>query len=210
MGKKKFYVVWKGLKPGIYESWDDCQAQIKGFTGAIYKSFPLKELALEAYNKSYENFMGKNTHGNTLSSEEKALLGNPIPDSISVDASCSGNPGRLEYQGADTKSSIILFRKGPYEEGTQNIGEFLAIVHGLAYLAKQQSTIPVYSDSKTAIKWVKEKAVKTKLPRTSKNKALFDLVDRAVLWLKQHDYPNRILKWETAAWGEIPADFGRK
>jgi len=148
MGKKKYYVVWKGINPGVYDKWDDCQAQIKGFTGAIYKSFPSKEQAVNAYNQSYEDFVGKNTHKILLSDEEKALYGTPVPDSISVDAACSGNPGKLEYQGVDTKSGIVLFRNGPYEQGTQNIGEFLAIVHGLAYLTKQESSIPVYSDSK--------------------------------------------------------------
>jgi len=210
MGKKKYYVVWKGLKPGVYDNWEECQAQIKGFNGAVYKSFTSKEQALKAFEQNYDDFIGKNTHLNELSDEEKALVGNPIPDSLSVDAACSGNPGILEYQGVDTKSGIVLFRKGPYQEGTQNIGEFLAIVHGLAYLARQKSSIPLYSYSRTAIKWVKDKKVKTKLPLTNKNKELFDIIDRALNWLNQNEYPNQILKWETAAWGEIPADFGRK
>jgi len=99
---------------------------------------------------------------------------------------------------------------GPFPLGTVNIGEFLAIVHALAYLKKNNNSLPVYSDSRTAIKWVKDKAVKTKLPRNTKSEALFELLDRAIAWLKNNEYPNIVMKWETEFWGEIPADFGRK
>lgn len=43
----KFYAVKNGRKPGIYESWDECKAQVDGYSGAIYKSFKLKSDALE-------------------------------------------------------------------------------------------------------------------------------------------------------------------
>ncbi|MBW6459282.1 MAG: hypothetical protein K0B08_01805 [Bacteroidales bacterium] len=136
--------------------------------------------------------------------------GKPELNSLSVDAACSGNPGVLEYRGVETATGRQLFHQGAFPLGTINIGEFLAIVHALAYLKKHNNTMPVYSDSKTAIKWVNDKAIKTKLPRNNTTDPLFDLVDRAIDWLKENDYPNRILKWETKFWGEIPADFGRK
>ena len=91
-----------------------------------------------------------------------------------------------------------------------NIGEFLALVHGLALLKKKKSSRIIYSDSKIAINWVKRKQCNTKLKRTKKNEALFELIDRALLWLKENEYRTIIVKWETKAWGEIPADFGRK
>ena len=116
----------------------------------------------------------------------------------------------MEYRGVVTKSKKQLFIQGPFEEGTNNIGEFLAIVHGLAYLKKKKSDVIIYTDSKTAISWVKKKKCNTKLERTEKNKSLFELVDRAVTWLKANSYQTTIVKWETKAWGEIPADFGRK
>jgi ribonuclease HI len=127
-----------------------------------------------------------------------------------VDAACKGNPGILEYRGVDTKSGAELFRQGPFPEGTVNLGEFLAIVHALGLLKKMDSDWPVYSDSRTAIAWIKAKRIKTNLKRTAKNEQLFILIDRAITWLKTNPYQNRILKWETAWWGEIPADFGRK
>jgi ribonuclease HI len=130
--------------------------------------------------------------------------------SIAVDAASSGNPGIMEYRGVDTQSKKQLFHKGPYEQGTNNVGEFLALVHGLALLKQKKSNRILYTDSRTAMSWVKKKQCNTKLERTAKNADLFTLVDRAVLWLKNNTYTTVIVKWETKAWGEIPADFGRK
>ena len=52
MGRKKYYVVWNGVSPGIYTSWTDCQLQINGYEGAIYKSFDTVEEAEKAYHSS--------------------------------------------------------------------------------------------------------------------------------------------------------------
>jgi ribonuclease HI len=120
------------------------------------------------------------------------------------------NPISTQYRGVDTKSKKQLFIQGPFEEGTNNIGEFLAIVHGLAFLKQKNSNRIIYTDSKTAMSWVRKKTCNSKLERTDKNKSLFELVDRAVKWLNTNDYNTVIVKWETKAWGEIPADFGRK
>ena len=134
-----------------------------------------------------------------------------IQDSLSVDAACSGNPGQMEYQGVYTKTKDPIFHQGPFPEGTNNVGEFLAIVHGLAYLKKEgRLTTPIYSDSKTAQAWVRNRKAKTNLAQTPRNKPIFDLIDRAEKWLQTNTYQNPILKWDTENWGEIPADFGRK
>jgi len=210
--KRKYYVVWKGKSPGIYTSWEDCQEQIKGVKGAIFKAFPTREAAEEALDKNPKSYIRKRrpSSKDKLSEEEKLLLGKPDYHSIAVDAAVSGNPGRLEYRGVDTKSAKVLFKQGPFADGTNNIGEFLAIVHGLAYLKKRKSDRKLYSDSRTAISWVRKKACNTQLKPTKENATLFELIDRATTWLKQHDYNTPIEKWETQAWGEIPADFGRK
>jgi len=202
MPLNKYYVVWKGLNPGVFDSWKDCEAQIRGFEGAIFKSFPdLKEAQL-AFAGNWKDFISKRV--------SNPKVGNPVLDSLSVDAACSGNPGILEYRGVETQTGNQLFHRGPFPLGTINIGEFLAIVHALAYLKKYDNSLPIYSDSRTAIKWVKDKAVKTKLPRNAKSEPLFELLDRAVHWLNSNEYPNKVLKWQTEFWGEIPADFGRK
>jgi len=209
--KKKYYTVWKGHHTGVFESWDDCKAQIKDFQGAQYKSFSTFEAAKKALKGNYKDYVGKNSaFKSDLTKEQLKKIGQPNYNSISVDAASSGNPGKMEYRGVDTKSKKQLFIQGPFKEGTNNIGEFLALVHGLALLKKNKSDRILYTDSKTAMSWVKKKTCNTKLERNDDNKAVFDLVDRAISWLKNNTYTTTIVKWETKAWGEIPADFGRK
>lgn len=209
--KKKYYTVWKGHKTGVFETWNACKTQIKDFQGAQYKSFPTLDAAQKALEGNYFDFIGKDkTFKSGLSKLELKKIGLPNYNSISVDAASSGNPGIMEYRGVDTKTKKQLFIQGPFEQGTNNIGEFLALVHGLALLKKHDSKLILYTDSRTAMSWVKKKTCNTKLKRSEKNKALFEMVDRAVLWLKENNYTTTIVKWETKAWGEIPADFGRK
>lgn len=211
MPKKKFYVVWNGRKKGVFTSWKVCKAQIDGFEGAQYKSFANLDEAEIASNGKFEDYIGKNTKKPTLTVNEKAKYGLPNLESISVDAACSGNPGKMEYRGVLTHNKQQLFIKGPFKIGTNNIGEFLALVHGIALLkSKNKENIPIYSDSKIAMSWVKQKKCKTKLHFDASNKDLLELIKRAEKWLKENTYKNPILKWETKAWGEIPADFGRK
>lgn len=208
--KKKYYVVWKGKNPGIYDNWDDCKAMISGFEGAQYKAFSSFAEAKTAFDKTFSDYKGKKPLEKTLSKEQLALIGSPNMHSIAVDAASSGNPGKMEYRGVDVKTGKTLFAMGPFEQGTNNIGEFLALVHGLAFLKQHQSDRIIYSDSKIAIGWVKKKVCRTKLKRTHKNEKLFQLIERAEEWLKKTNYSTPIAKWETKAWGEIPADFGRK
>lgn len=199
---KKYYTVWKGIVPGVYHNWEDCHKQIVNFKGALYKSFPTEKEAKNALNYSYSDFLKSKT--------QYMLPKEVISKSISVDAASSGNPGVMEYQGVDTISKKKLFKKGPFKKGTNNIGEFLAIVHGLAFLKKNNSTLPIYSDSLTAISWVKKKKCNTSLKKDNSTVELFMLIGRAETWLKNNSYNNKIIKWNTKKWGEIPADFGRK
>lgn len=208
MAKKNYYVIWNGVKPGVYSSWSEAKAQIEGYEGAIYKSFPSQSEANEAYNNNPWLYIGKNAE-----KKKKASINNIVEivkDSLSVDAACSGNPGLLEYRGVYVKTGEQVFHQGPFEQGTNNIGEFLALVHGLALLKQKNYNIPIYSDSANAIKWVKEKKCKTKLERIPENESLFYLIERAEKWLRENSYTTQIIKWKTNEWGEIPADFGRK
>jgi len=207
--ENKFYVVWVGVKPGVYTSWKDCQKQTKHFEGARFKSFPNQAQAEYAFKDNMWKYLGKKK---TIKPISKAGISGTgiIQDSISVDAACSGNPGDMEYQGVFTKTGELIFHKGPYPDATNNIGEFLAIVHALALLKQQDKNMPIYTDSKTAISWVKNKHAKTKLEQTTRNNEVFDLIQRAETWLKTHSWDIPIYKWDTENWGEIPADFGRK
>ena len=213
----KFYAVWQGNPPGLYTSWADCQKAINGISGAQYKSYPTREQAQRALDGSYKAAVeaGKKQSARSrgkseLSPAELKRIGEPNLYSIAVDAASSGNPGRMEYQGVDTQTGKLLFHQGPFAQGTNNVGEFLALVHGLAYLKKEGSDRLLYTDSRIAMGWVRKKKCGTKLVPHFSNKILFELISRAESWLKTNTYSTTIVKWETKAWGEIPADFGRK
>ncbi len=217
MGKKqRFYVVWKGAQPGVYLSWAECKPQVQHYPNALYKSFTTLAEAEAAYKENPWKYIGGQGNGATPSSKRKHVVqevypsGSIISESIAVDAACSGNPGPMEYRGVYVGDGRELFHYGPLKEGTNNIGEFLAIVHALALLKQKGSNLPIYSDSVNAIKWIKKKKCNTKLEVTGRNKALFELIGRAEKWLHENSYHNAILKWDTERWGEIPADFGRK
>jgi len=202
MTRQKYYVVWKGNKPGIYQSWERCQNEIKNVKGALFKSFSDEAEAKKAYEQGYE------TYKKTLDFID--ISDGPELNSISVDAASSGNPGTMEYQGVDTNTKEVLFKMGPFNNATNNIGEFLALVHGIAILEKDLQKRIIYSDSVTAMSWVRKKRCQTKLKRNDENEEVFILIDRATKWLKENNYSATIKKWETKKWGEIPADFGRK
>ncbi len=206
--KKKYYVVWEGVEPGIYEDWNSAKLQIHGFPGARYKSFTSREEAEFAYNDEYGY---KTSPKKPVSQKERNIASEIITPSISVDAACSGNPGRMEYQGVWTSTGDPIFYQGPFQQGTNNVGEFLAIVHGLAIIKKNEwPSYTIYSDSKIAMGWVAKKKCNTQLQESQKNKDLFTLIRRAEEWLKKNDYSSPVVKWQTKSWGEIPADFGRK
>ena len=204
--KNKFYVVWEGNEPGIYSSWAICQVQIKGYPNAKYKGFPTREEAEDAFASSYADYIGKNKKPKTISAEARKDIN---WDTIAVDAACSGNPGVMEYQGVYTKDGVQIFHQ-KFPLGTNNIGEFLALVHALAMFKQQGVDTPIYTDSKIAMSWVRQKKCKSKLVRNAKTRGLYEVIARAEKWLASNTYSNLILKWDTVNWGEIPADFGRK
>jgi ribonuclease HI len=210
MSKSKFFVVWEGKDPGIYHSWEECKRQIHGFGGAIYKGFATEAEAREAIVSPCWDYIGKNARTKKLATEEITKAGKPDLESLSVDAACSGNPGLMEYRGVYSRTGEEVFHQGPFKNGTNNIGEFLALVHGLAFMKQKNSPLPIYTDSKTALAWVKAKKARTHLEKNETNAILFELVTRAETWLQNNEYSTRIFKWETEVWGEIPADFGRK
>ena len=207
--KQKYYVVWKGVSPGVYTSWTDCQLQIKGFDGALYKSFDTKEEAEHAFASPAHHYIG--THNSKLKTQNlKALPEDFDMNCVAVDAACSGNPGPMEYRGVYLLTGQQIFHFGPIF-GTNNIGEFLAIVHALALMKQKGICMTIYSDSRNALAWIKQKKCKTKLERTPKTEEVFQMIERAETWLKTHTYADiPLLKWETEEWGEVPADFGRK
>ena len=217
MAKKKFYVVWMGHQPGIYTDWTSAKQQIEGYKGAKYKSFPDRGQAEAAFRKGAASYLNQALSKGSGSSQHPRSRQKNVPStsrivgkSISVDAACAGNPGRMEYQGVTTSGKRRLFHRA-FDLGTNNIGEFLALVHALAFLKKQeQPDLPIYSDSKIAMGWIRKGKCKTTLEKNERTRELYDFIARAEAWLKVNTVTNPIYKWKTEAWGEIPADFGRK
>jgi len=207
MSKQKYYVVWKGRKTGIFATWTECEKQVKGVVGAQFKAFDSEVEAEAAYLAKYDDYKGKpSSMGKWKLAEEQ-----PILPSLCVDAACSGATGKLEYRGVNTETGEEIFRAGPYSNGTNNVGEFLAIVHALTWQYKHNMHIPIYSDSENAILWVTAGECKTNLKHSPKNAVLFALIHSAENWLAENELPeDKILKWNTDEWGENPADFGRK
>lgn len=216
---KKYYVVFAGRNPGVYDDWNDAREQIEGFDGARYKGYGSAAEAAQAYRKA----SGKNDGdlGRFLAGASRRALPKPGQpdyftnpevdlDAWAVDASCLGNPGRMEYQGVELMTGRTLFRIGPFDDATNNIGEFLAIVHAMALMAKEGKYHNIYSDSVSGMAWARTRKVKTQLKPTLRNAKVFELMARAVTWLNTHQFPAKVMKWQTEKWGEIPADFGRK
>ncbi len=207
MKSKKYYVVWKGKATGVFRTWEECKKQVYGENGAQYMSFQTEELAQIAYQQGYDKHKKPKA---TVPIASKSTT-KPIMNSIAVDAACNMSTGDMEYKGVYSATKQVLFHQQGFKDCSNNIGEFLALVHGLAYCQQQQfKDIVLYSDSQTAISWVKKKKAATKVVLTLDNQAAMELVKRAENWLKSNAYDTIIHKWQTSDWGEIPADFGRK
>lgn len=266
MTANKYYVVWKGFAPGVYDTWEEAEIQVSGFPEASYRAFKTQEAAVEAFREGFDKQglvqeISKKVKelqeegvkiewdpNKTQTSLQQPPTPQPAPatpsalpplsptgkpliplgardvkvttdpspvrnyilDALAVDAACSGNPGPMEYRGVFVRTGQQVFKIGPLEGGTNNIGEFLAIVHGLALQEQRGTRFPIYSDSVNAQIWVRQGYCKTKLEENETNAPIFDMIRRAETWLRTHSFRVPIIKWETKLWGEIPADFGRK
>lgn len=222
--KPKFYTVWHGRSTGVFATWQECEAQVKGFAGAKYKAFDTYAQARAAFADSPDAHIAACPGTQTIDAAQTHPTrrprtdanGMPIlppevpPNALAVDAACAGNPGPMEYRGVYLATGAEVFRYGPVY-GTNNIGEFLAIVHAFALMHRKGINLPVYSDSRIAQGWVRKQHCATKLPHNERTAPLHRLIARAEQWLRTHDTtPYPLLKWNTGEWGEVPADFGRK
>lgn len=246
MAKQKYYVVWEGREPGVYDNWDDCFEQVNGFPGAKYKAFPSQEAAVSAYRgdgaaeeelltrialhtseaarpvEAAQPGVSVSAKSQPVSAKSQPVSGpasypdySRIPEinlsAIATDGACAGNPGVMEYRGVKVATGEEIFHVGPLPDGTNNVAEYLALVHALALLFKQNDgTTPIYTDSGTAVAWVRNRGCCTKLEPTERNRRIFEMIARANVWIRTHTPTNPILRWSTSLWGEIPADFGRK
>jgi ribonuclease HI len=216
MAKSKYscYVVWAGRKPGIYTTWDETNAQVKGFAGAQYKGFVTRQEAETAYARPApygHNASAPKTaadiQADTAPSAEVIALVGPC---LVVDASCVGNPGPMEYRVVLLPENQIIYNSPKYALGTNNIGEFLAIVQALRHCQQHGLALPIYSDSITGLAWLRKKTCASELSKSPATAALWETISAAEQWLAANPYKNPVHKWNTDEWGEIPADYGRK
>ena len=212
METRKFSVVWAGRAPGIYDSWEECEEQVRNFPGARYKAFRSQTDATAAFrgDSDSEMYALRAIASRQAPQVDYSEFPEIKLEAIAVDAACAGNPGRMEYRGVWVATGEEIFRFGPVDNGTNNIGEFLALVHALALCKQRGWNFPIYSDSVTAQAWVRNRKAKTTLADNAKTHNLLSLVRRAEAWLAKNTYVNPVIKWRTEIWGEIPADFGRK
>lgn len=209
----KFYTVWEGREPGVYDNWDDCLEQVEGFPGARYKSFNTREAAVKAFRGDADSHIGllRKLAGHRNEIADYTAIADIRLDAIAVDGACSGNPGKMEYRCVRVADGVEIFHMGPLEGGTNNIAEYLAIIHAAAMLQKQGNTVtPIYSDSRTAMGWIRRGQSNTTITPNTHNTKVLELLRRADTWLAANRITNPLLKWDTDAWGEIPADFNRK
>ena len=206
--------------PGVYDDLQDALEQVDDFPGASFKSYTSAAAAAEAFRQGTARAEGRELGGLLLDAQRQNMPADGKPDYMSnpeidlngwaVDAACAGNPGKMEYRGVELMSGREIFHVGPFEQSTNNIGEFLAIVHALSLMYSRGEKHTIYSDSVTGMAWVRNRKVKTQLARNPKTEKSFQLMERALSWLNSHSYDVKIRKWDTDRWGEIPADFGRK
>lgn len=213
MSARKFYVVWDGRAPGIYDSWEEARLQIKGFPNARYRAYGSQEEATRAFRGDARQEMALYRQMAARKAEAVNYAAMNIRgDAIAVDGACSRNPGPMEYRGVSVGTGKEIFRVGPVANATNNIGEYLAIIHAAALLKQRGDfTTPIYSDSRTALAWIRAGHHRSKIVPNAGNARACDLLRRADAWLAANGpIRNPLLKWDTENWGEIPADFGRK
>ena len=144
MTTKKYYAVVRGIEPGIYESWEKCQKQIKGFSNASYKSFLNKEDAITFFENGTSN--------------KKEII---IPDKDTAIAYVDGsfNPktkvygygvifvnDKSTYQGCGDKDEVVEMRNVAGEI----LGSSRAIVEAIK---KGYKRIIIYYDYAGIEKW---------------------------------------------------------
>ncbi len=199
---RRYYVVWRGRRPGVYDSWEACAEQVQGYPNALYRAYPSRALAEKAFRMGPE-----------AAWLPTWALAEPGPErpSLAVDASASRPRGPVAYRGVllQPRGKVQPVFEGRLGEATVPLGEFLALVRALQWLDAHEQRMPVYTDSTTALGWFHRGGPSpTALERTPEDARRS--LEEALRWLQQHPGPWDVRLWETAAWGENPADFGRK
>jgi ribonuclease HI len=181
---KKFYVVWKGAKTGVFSSWPETKALIDGRSDAQYMGFESLEAAEQAFQASYtkalmNRSLAKNgssasttkttpsatSRSSTTKKPSVAPSAKLIADiNIYCDGACSPNPGKSGTGMAVYQQTTLteLWYGLHQANGTNNTAELNGLLEAFKYAKpyiEQNKQVQVLSDSKYSIdcitKWAK-------------------------------------------------------
>lgn len=213
MSKKKHYVVWVGRTTGIFDNWADTERQIKGFSGALFQGYKTIEEATVAFDAGSPNAAAATVSQAKLAAMKDVSppAGKPTHECLTVDGAFSGSTKVMEYRCVMNVSRKVIFRSQPFVGGSNNLAEFLALIGAMRYRDSIGTPLlDIYSDSKTALAWVRDKQLNTTIDIDALDPVVRGRIIAAMRYLKSNPAPKNLKKWDTAAWGEIPADYGRK
>lgn len=147
MAGKKFYAVAQGRRPGIYGSWSDAEAQVKGYSGARFKGFSKRSEA-EAWmdNPEYQQNLKRvaSKQGEKQNHPETAAADRV---DIYTDGGAIGNPGPGGYGAIIRAEGKERELSGGYRLTTNNRMELMACIKAIAALPVQDKPIRLHSDS---------------------------------------------------------------
>lgn len=163
MAKVKFYAVRNGVKPGIYNTWDECKAQVSGYSGAEYKSFATLEEA-QAYvglGNSESNDVAANV---ILQEPWKEKIQEDIKNGYLVaytDGSYDKSSGKYSYgiviidEKLEEKYLKDIGENPEYAKSHNVAGELLAALTSIAYaISTGRRKIKIYHDYEGVAKWI--------------------------------------------------------
>jgi ribonuclease HI len=198
MAKQKFYTVWVGRNTGVFDTWEQCKAQIHEFPKAKYKSFGTKNLAEEAFANAAE-YINEANQNETESPE-------PIAESICVH-SYAISQNIIGYAGYHTSAGDNYFKFENIETNHIHLADFVGLVHALAYCKEKSLALPIYSNSQNAINAIETININRLQinPNTISQQAQ-NLINRAIQFLQNNTYINPILAWQTKNWGVMQSN----
>lgn len=157
---KKLYAVFQGHEPGIYESWERASLQVKGYKGAMYKSFStrrealnwLRERVIAAQDPVPDALIEliKTEGDQVLTSEHGGVEVDPGIIVIHTDGGASPNPGVGGYGVVLQKGNHRKELFAGYELTTNNRMEMMGVIAALEALQEPSSVI-LHTDSKYVV-----------------------------------------------------------
>jgi ribonuclease HI len=162
MNKVALYAVANGRKTGIFDTWDECSEQVKGFRGAIYKKFTNAKDANDYIDMHNTHTHMHNTHTHTHTNETIRIDEPFIPDYyVYTDGACANNGRKNARAGYgiyfgenDTRN-----RSAPIvgDKQTNNVAELTAILKTFSIIENDIACgkkIMIMSDSSYALRCI--------------------------------------------------------